>query len=481
MASYLSPGVYIEDIKNAPVIGQSSTSTGGFIGVSQRGAVGVPQYLSSWGDYVNAFAYGMDSPFIPSSDLAYAVYGFFLNGGTHAYVIRTATTAAAVATATFTGIPEDAPVINAKDEGVWGNALTVNVAVNEDNISAFDLTVSLSGEVVEQFVGVNNTDNDANFWIDVLRNRSNFIKGISGTLAVPTAAGTFAGGVDGTSGITDADYTKQLSAFDNITDVNFLAIPGQTSPTVHSALLAYGDNRKDVFSLVEAPVTASVSDVRTLRKTTSANAGALFYPWIKVADPLSPTGKLRNVPPTGHVMGVYARIIEARGVWKAPAGTEANIRGAVDVTTVLSDGDISLLNPIGVIPIVPKTNYGIVVWGARNLSSDSSMKYVSDDLLDIYIKKSVKEGTQSFVFEPNDPTTWTRVVTTIQTFLDGLWRAGALFGNTAAQAYFVKCDADLNPESSRDEGNLIIEVGYAGKKPAEFVIFRFVHSVPSSN
>ena len=109
------------------------------------------------------------------------------------------------------------------------------------------------------------------------------------------------------------------------------------------------------------------------------------------------------------------------------------------------------------------------------------MKYISDVLLDINIKKSVYNGTQPFVFEPNDSKTWTRVTTTIQDFLDTLWRDGALFGDSPQEAYFVKCDEDLNPSNVRNAGKLITEVGYASKKPAEFVIFRFSHEVASKN
>ena len=262
--------------------------------------------------------------------------------------------------------------------------------------------------------------------------------------------------------------------------MNLLCIPGQTSATVNSALMSYCENRKDVFSILDAPEASTVESVLALRKTMSCKNAALYFPWIKVSDPLSKTGKLRSCPPCGHVMGVYARTITERGVWKAPAGTEAIVRGAIEVTTTLTTGDTDVLNPAGIVSIMPKTNYGIVIWGARDLHPDSSMKYISDVLLDINIKKSVFNGTQPFVFEPNDSKTWTRVKTTIESFLDGLWREGALFGDKSSEAYYVKCDADLNTQAMRNQGKLICEIGYANKKPAEFVIFRFSHDVASN-
>lgn len=115
--------------------------------------------------------------------------------------------------------------------------------------------------------------------------------------------------------------------------------------------------------------------------------------------------------------------------------------------------------------------------GARDIHPDSSMKYISDVLLDINIKKSIYQGTQQFVFEPNDPETWKKLRTTVEAFLDNMWRDGALFGEKASEAYYVKCDEELNPENVRNAGKLICEVGYASKKPAEFVIFRFSHTV----
>ena len=474
MAEYLSPGVYVEDNPNAPVIEAVSASNGGFMGITQRGEVGKPVFITSWNAYLTNFAYGMDSPFLANSDLAYAVYGFFQNGGKRCYVMRVASSTAAKASCAFSDV-DGAPVIKAKDEGEWANSLKISVTENADVSGKFDITVKLGSDIVEVISALSNSSNADDYWVDTVNAQSNFITAISGDLKV--SEGVFSGGADGITDIADKDYTDKLANFDVIDDLNLLAIPGQTSANMYSALLSYCENRKDVFAIIEAPKTATLESVKALRKTLSCKNAALYYPWIRVSDPLSSTGKLRDCPPSGHIMGVYARTIQERGVWKAPAGTEANVRGAIEVVKTLTTGDTDILNPLGVVSIIPKPNYGIVIWGARDLHPDSSMKYISDVLLDIYIKKSVYQGTQSFVFEPNDSKTWTRVVATIQAFLDGLWRDGALFGDTAAQAYYVKCDEDLNTENVRNQGKLICEIGYANKKPAEFVIFRFSHQV----
>ena len=473
MAEYLSPGVYIEDNPNPPVVESVSASTGGFIGITQRGEVGKPIFINSWNAFINNFAYGMPSPFIANSDLAYAVYGFFQNGGKRCYVMRVASETAAVAKLTGT------PTIEAKDAGTWGNKIKVAISANADVSSNFDVKVTYDTEEVEVLKNLSNTVGDENYWIDVLETQSNFIKGVSGNLATKEST-ALSGGADGVDDIEDTDFTGALTNFDTVDDLNLLCIPGQTSAVINSAVMTYCETRKDVFAILDAPEASTVTSVITLRKTMSCKNAALYFPWIKVSDPLSKTGKLRSCPPCGHIMGVYARTINERGVWKAPAGTEAIVRGAIEVTTTLTNGDTDILNPAGVVAIMPKTNYGIVIWGARNLHPDSSMKYISDVLLDINIKKSVFNGTQPFVFEPNDTRTWTRIKATIEAYLDGLWRDGALLGDKSSEAYYVKCDEDLNPANVRSQGKLICEIGYANKKPAEFVIFRFSHEVASN-
>lgn len=475
MAEYLTPGVFIEDSPNPPVIESVSSSTGGFIGVSHRGALNTPVLITSWNAFINNFAFGMDSPFLANSDLAYAVYGFFQNGGKRCYVMRVASSSAKSATLGS----ESSFVINAKDEGAWGNKLKVKVSPNADKAENFDVTITMGSDDVEVFRNLSNTVGEENYWIDVLETQSEYVVGVSGDLA-ETAATAFTGGADGILDITDATYTDSLKHLDVLEDLNMLCIPGQTSSTVTKEVMAYCENRGDVFAILDTPEASTVESTIAFRKTMSCKNAALFYPWIRVSDPLSKISKLRDCPPCGHIMGVYARIISNRGVWKAPAGTEATLRGAIEVVTTLTSGDTDLLNPAGVISIIPKTNYGIVIWGARNLHPDSSMKYVSDVLLDISIKKSVKNGTQQFVFEPNDAQTWTRVTATVQAFLDGLWREGALQGSKASEAYYVKCDEDLNPANVRNQGKLICEIGYANKKPAEFVVFRFSHEVASN-
>ena len=472
MAEYLSPGVYAESVNNANApIEAVSASTGGFVGISVRGVLKTPTLVTSWQNFLDTFAYGMETPFLVNSDLAYSVYGFFQNGGTRCYIIRTASASAAKATGKNGEV-----TFSAKDEGTWGNKLKIAVKANADIPANFDITVKYDGEQVEQFTNVSNTASDENYWLDVIGN-SNFITCATGALTATSSDVAFTGGADGISDIADADYTGALQLFDSVDDVNLICVPGQVSEAMTTAILSYAENRGNVFAIVDGAKSADVTAIKTFRKSLSCKNGALYYPWIKVSDPLSKTGKLRDCPTCGHIMGIYARTIQERGVWKAPAGTEATVRGAVEVVKPLVKGDCDVLNPVGVNVVMPRANYGIVVWGARSMSPDATMRYVSDVLLETNIKESIKNGTQWAVFEPNNSVLWTRVKTTIEAFLDGLWRDGGLFGDKAEQAYFVKCDEDLNPESVRNAGKLICEVGYAPNKPAEFVIIRIAHSI----
>jgi phage tail sheath protein FI len=204
--------------------------------------------------------------------------------------------------------------------------------------------------------------------------------------------------------------------------------------------------------------------------------GAFYYPNVVVANPLARPGatngeRFLTVPPSGHVAGVWARTDGARGVWKAPAN-EA-IRGIVRLENEVTSGEQDLLNPDGVNCIRSFGTYGTKIWGARTLAkTDPSWRYINVRRLFNYIEESIRRGTQWAVFEPNDRDLWERVKRNISSFLRGLWMQGALVGATADQAFYVVCDESNNPPSSVDEGKLIVEVGIAPSKPAEFVIFR---------
>lgn len=467
MPSYNAPGVYIQDVvSGSQTISQASSSVGIMFGVTRSGLINVAQKIGSWTEFVEKYANGLDTPFLENSYLPYAVYGFFQNGGHDLYICNVKKNAQK-ATGTDAGL-----TVEALSEGVWGNDITVSIKKNGD--TSFDVTVSVGTSDSATISEVTAAD-----IVEKLNTHSQISKWITATKAEGALAANdikCSGGTDGDN-LTDTEYKNALSVIDTLDDVTLVAIPGQTSADINSALMGYCD-ANGLFPILDLPVSTSPDQAKATRKSMSAFTGCVVYPWGKVTDPL--TNTVKAVPSAGHVMGVYARTIENRGVFKAPAGVEAVVRGFLEMETTLTNTNLNTLNPIGVVCIVARPNAGIVIWGARSLNTaDSTMRYVSDGLLNLNIKKSLYSGTQFAVFEPNDETLWSRVETACRSFLENLRTQGALKGD-ADEAYYVTVNASNNTDATINEGFLNIEVGYAPVKPAEFVVIKLAHSIVSA-
>ena len=199
---------------------------------------------------------------------------------------------------------------------------------------------------------------------------------------------------------------------------------------------------------------------------------ALYFPWINVYDPL--TGGQKLIPPGGHIAGLFARSDTLRGVHKAPANEI--VKGVISLQANIEKGQQEILNPKGVNVIRAFPGRGILLWGARTVSTDPLWKYVNVRRLFIFIERSIDEGTQWLVFEPNNERLWSRVIATITQFLTQVWHDGALMGTTPEQAFFVKCDRTTMTQNDIDNGRLIVVIGIAPVKPAEFVIFRIAQT-----
>lgn len=207
---------------------------------------------------------------------------------------------------------------------------------------------------------------------------------------------------------------------------------------------------------------------------------ALYYPWIQVPNP-GDAGNPLSVPPCGHMMGLWCRTDETRGIHKAPANEIP--RGVIDLSYNVNFREQELLNPVGINCVRKFRNRGTLVWGARTLAQkdDTDWRYVSVRRIMSYIEKSIEEGTQWAVFEPNDEDLWARVTRTVKNFLERIWRQGALFGSTPDEAFYVKCDKELNTPETMKLGQLFIEVGVCPVRPAEFVVFRISQWDPSQD
>ena len=468
MANYLRPDVYVEEVNTGEKpITSTATSIGAFVGVTARGQVGKAIQVTSWTDFVNKFAKGMATPFLRSSDLAHAVYGFFQNGGSVCYVTRVAIDSMAKAQ-----IVESDLTITAKDEGAWANdVLEVEIKANDND---FDVIVTLNSEVVETFEALSNDIENANFFGEIINSNSDYIQISPDQTLVALEKTAMSGGKYAFNTVKDKDFVQGLKSLDVVSTVNLIAIPGITNEIVVKGLVEYATDKK-AFAIVDAPLNDETDPeaLITFREKLRGN-GAIYFPWGKIVDPLSSNGALRNCPPCGHIMGIYARTDVNRGVHKDPAGEEALVKGFIDLTAKVTSTELELLNPKGVNCIVARPNSGIVVWGARNIANDSAKPYVSDIRFDLMIKQSLYDGTQWAVFEPNDDNLCERLTTSLASYLDLQWRNGALLGSTSEEAYYVKCDSELNDEVSRNRGLLIAEIGYSKKKPAEFVVIRIV-------
>ncbi len=280
--------------------------------------------------------------------------------------------------------------------------------------------------------------------------------------------------------VTERTGVEGLEALDDVTMVCvpdlMAAMPGQevelnTIKAVQTMMIGHCEKMGDRVAIIDAPPDLSPQEIKKWRMETAgfdSSYAALYYPWIQVMDPV--TNQPINIPPSGHMAGIWARNDATRGVHKAPANEV--VQGAIGLAYQTTKGEQDTLNPNGVNCIRAFPGRGIRVWGARTLSSNPSWRYINVRRLFNFVEKSIEIGTQWVVFEPNDRKLWARVRRDVTAFLKTVWRAGALFGSTPAEAFYVKCDDELNPPEIRDQGKLIIEIGMSPVKPAEFVIFR---------
>jgi phage tail sheath protein FI len=301
----------------------------------------------------------------------------------------------------------------------------------------------------------------------------------SATVAPPVTAADAGvnGGATANTKVTDTTFSDAFPRLDTVTDVSLLAVPGEGTTAIFDLGTAYCANRplQDVFYVGEmADHDDSVDDARTFRgRLTLANSyGALYFPWVKALDPTGRSAEPILLPPSGYLAGVYARTDSARGVWKAPAGTEASLSGVVGLAVELSDVEHGNLNPVGVDVIRRFTGVGVVAFGARTVTSDAEWRYVPVRRTAIMLRTSIYRGIQFAVFEPNDETLWAQLRLNINSFMLTLFRQGAFQGATPAQAFFVKCDAETTTQADIDAGVVNVLVGFAPLKPAEFVVVK---------
>jgi uncharacterized protein len=506
MPTYLSPGVYVEEVEagTRPIEGVG-TSVAAFVGLAARGPFNSPTLVSNWTQYAETFG-----DFLPGSYLAHAVYGYFLNGGSNAYIVRIGSDAPPEEPPTR-NTPKALPAaaqavigayrVTAADKAPKTKKLSIEVTdpggenPPEDQ---FKLVVLLDGKESEAFDHVTTKRGDDNvatkvnqqsklILIEELASGSALAKPDKGAADLlvpePEPDPPATGDLGADDYIGDAADRTGFSGLEAIDDVTIVAVPDlvaaleqgaidlETFQAVQLAMIAHCELMGDRVAVLDPPPGLNPQQIKDWRVETAnydSKYATLYWPYIKVFDPA--TGSNRFVPPSGHVAGVWARADDERGVHKAPANEV--IRGAITLQTQITRAEHNLLNPVGINCIRTFPGRGVRIWGARTLSSDPAWRYLNVRRLFNYLESSVLNGTQWVVFEPNDYALWARIRRTISAFLVNEWRKGALFGLTPEEAFFVQCDSETNPAEGIDAGQVVCRIGIAPVKPAEFVIFQ---------
>lgn len=474
MGEYLHPGVYVEEKKfGTPPITGGSTSTGAFIGFMPRGTVGDPTFVTSWTDFVNKFALGADSPYLKNAFLAYAVYGFFNNGGKRLWVVRATDGTHKQATVSVTnGVDGDPIVFTAKDAGTWANKFKVKIVENADFAGTYDVEILKDANIVE-------VHKQLGFGADAIYNFVGTINEYSKYVTVDTDATTIddtvvgtsnalTGGADGLDNVTDIHLIDAMKKFDLVDSINLLVCPESQTQAFSVEAVAYSEKRKDCVFIGDGAYNADFETIQEFKTLFNSEFMTLYFPWGEILDPIGTVKKTKFIPIAGHVAGVYARTDTERGVFKAPAGVEANVRGLIGLKTKVNDGEQDILNPKGINVIRAFADTGIVIWGARTTANT----YVNVRRELNFVMGAILNSTKWAVFEPNNAELWRKVRNAVSGFLRTRYALGAYRGASEAEAFFVKCDGELNTIDEINAGRVNTEVGVSINKPGEFVIFR---------
>ena len=504
MPTYLTPGVYVEEVPSSskPIEGVS-TSVAAFVGLAPGGPVNTPMRISNWTQFATIFgdpANPDNGPFMEGSYLAHSVYGFFQNGGGLCWVVRVGSDENGSAPRAALPAAADKGVETFRATALPGVEGSVKVEIAEEPATegkdggepTYKLIVS-SGSESEEYDGLTLKKGRNNLAAKV-NSASKLIKIEETGASLPEAQRAPATGSytlsppamksdDIKSTHFEGDVAKRkgmggLAAVDEITmlcmpDVMTLATNGDDTALrdLQGKMIAHAENMGDRMAILDAPPNLLPQEVLEWRMNTAgydSKMAAFYYPWIEVMDPL--TNRPMLVPPSGHVAGVWCRTDSSRGVHKAPA--HEVIMGANGLAFQVTHAEQGGLNKVGINCIRSFPGRGIRIWGARTMSSDPEWRYINVRRLFNFIAESIMEGTQWSVFEPNDQRLWTALQISASNFLTRVWRDGALFGSSPAEAFYVKCDAETNPPEVIEAGQVVCEIGISPVKPAEFVVFR---------
>jgi len=526
MATYLTPGVYVEEVSSGsrPIEGVE-TSVAAFIGVAERGPVLTPVSVTKPDDFSTVFGdYMPPGTAGGESYLAHAVTQFFAHGGSRCYVVRAAHDDAGGATGS--GLNSVAFLTDVQaawqgedNPGTWANNyydVVITPSISDPD-ALFDLAVrywqtpdtdrdAITGEeaadsengytIVEAFTDLSHWPGSQMYAPTIVNDASNFVsidildsrRGVDKTSLhglLDSEVYVLGGGDDGADVVVGDDdlFHDAMLVLDVIKDVRLIAIPGISEQSVNG--VAYCDNRpeRDCVFFMDPPLNedtpSEIKDWAGGSGATPSSYGVLFYPWVKAAN-YEAKGGVAWFPPSPFVMGMCGRIDQRRGVWKAPAGLETALGGVKGVKYELIDKEQDQLNPRGINCLRVVKGTGTVIWGSRTRATraDPEWRYLPVRRTAIMIERSIYGGIQWAVFEPNNHNLWASLRNNIASFMNGLFRAGAFQGEKASDAYFVRCGlGDTMTQGDIDRGQVIVMVGFAPLKPAEFVIVRIQQKV----
>ena len=473
MGEYLSPGVYVEEFEmGAKPIEGVSTSTVGFVGVT-----GLEKTLPK--------ANTMPS----NADLTVS-----LKAVTDQLKVAIAAETAKKKSEVITAVSAMDALVDALEVEVGKITDAAKKVTAQTDLKKVNVIYGKAKEVA-LFLTYVDIPTFVSSWAEYV---SKFGRYTSGKYLAPAVYSFFVNGgkrcfmvsvKDDSSIIGTSDDTGRtgLKSLEEIDEVSILCIPGVTSENVQSEMLSHCENMGDRFCIFDPAKGSPLATIQLQKDklVSDKGMGALYYPWVKTAvETVDDEGKviLENmfIPPSGAMAGIYARTDTERGVHKAPANEV--VRGALELEKTITKGEQDILNPLGINCIRAFQGRGIRVWGARSIApKGSEWKYVSVRRLFLFLEESIDESTQWVVFEPNNEQLWARVVQTISNFLLGVWKSGALMGKSPEEAFFVKCDRSTMTQSDIDSGKLIVIIGLAPTKPAEFVIFKVAQFTANAN
>lgn len=470
---------------------------GGFVGITRKGPLNEAVRLRDFNQFLKVFG-GFDS----SGYLPFSVYSFFQNGGKECYVVRTAHTRGEGAAAS-SSLPitdkngNTIAKLSTLSMGSWGNLICANLWFTPAGPSSKEIRANLSigvPGVQEDFLDLSLNKEDEDYIVKKVNNRSALIKMESSALWENPAELNniyLSGGRDGLAGLTPGDFIGTdkgpsrktgLAILEAIPEVNLLAVPDtavfmdscgtnisgalKKIRSVHEALISQAERLEGRFALLDLTGALEPPEAIAYRDSLDSSKAALYYPSLKILDPAD--NSVFSLPPSCAMAGIISKMDLDSGCFHPPGNSF--IHGAVGLSRSLSSVHMEELYERGINPFKKIPGRGVKIWGVRTISSDPEWRFINVRRTVSFLASAIRRGTAWAVFEPNDSSLQKKLVRHVTSYLIDVWRKGYLAGKTANEAFFVRCDEELNPPENIDAGILTLQIGLCVVKPAEYIV-----------